>query len=342
MTIQADPFLPPLIHAHRHADNSFSPDAAFYGQAVANVAHLVAYRRKLVYRRAVPLGTSGGITGTAWRWYCRTGVGAERFVVFAILGLDDRNVAVDPYVSIAITKVSGPTTTTFEWHGGESRRAATDAPEEFIPFLSTMDVVADEVYTGAVTFNNDVRVIALMVWEDSVPEVDDANPPHSEWSPSAGSPIFDSNIGAELDGIGDMLRRNGGLRFDWSPIDGAAATRLSATPINLIDNASASPPTAATPGVVFNTTARRTVSKDQCRIRMAVYGSVTGGGSGTVMLRNTGGTDAVTVTVNNGVAQWFTATGSIPVGTASKHDLYFAGDGVNTVSVYAVSVIEEG
>lgn len=341
MTIQPSPFLPPLIHAHRHADNGFSPDAAFYGQVVGGIAHIVAYRRKLIYRQAVPLGTAGGITGTAWRWHSKSGIGAERFVILAVLGLDDRNMAVDPYISIAITKVSGPTTTTTEAHGGESRRAATDAPEEFIPWLTTMDVVANEVYTGAVTFNNDVRVIALMVWEDSAPEVDDANPPHSEWTPSAGSPILDSNIGAELDGIGDMLRLNGGLRFDWGQVDGAARTRSSATYINLVDNASASPPTAATPGVKLVTTARRTVAHNYVNVKVAVYGAYGGAGSGTVKLRDTAGNDAATVTIN-GAAGWYTATGTLTVGTGQKYDLYYAGDGVNTVSVYQVSVYEEG
>ncbi len=341
MTIQPSPFLPPLVHAHRHADNGFSPDAAFYGAVVAGIGHLVAFRRKVVYRMAVPLGTAGGITGEAWRWYSRSGVGAKRFVVFAVLGLDDRNIAVDPYIAVTITKVSDASTTTMEFHGGESRRAATDAPEEFIPFLQTMDVEGDEVYTGAVEFNNNVRVIALMVWEDSVPEADDSNPPHSEWSPSAGSPIYDGDIGAELDGVGDMLRRNGGLRWDWHPVDGVARTRLSATYINLIDNSSASPPTAQSPGVKLNTTARRTVARNQVNVRLAVWGSVTGG-TGTVKLRSTVPADAVTVTINNATPQWFTATGAVTVGSGQKYDLMFAGDGSNTVSVLAVSLFEEG
>ena len=76
--IEASANLPPLIHVHRHADNGFSPDDAFYSHATAAMAHTVAFRRKLVYRRAVALGTSGGTTGTAWRWHCRTGYGATR------------------------------------------------------------------------------------------------------------------------------------------------------------------------------------------------------------------------------------------------------------------------
>jgi hypothetical protein len=69
---------------------------------------------------------------------------------------------------------------------------------------------------------------------------------------------------------------------------------------------------------------------------MCVYGSI-GAGSGSVVLRSTAPADAATVTIN-GAAAWYTAAGALTVGTGQKYDLMFAGDGVNTVSVYAVSI----
>lgn len=340
MTIQPSPFLPALLQPHKHADNGFSPDASFYAQITGAMGHVVAYRRKLVYRRAVPLGAAGGITGTPWRWHCRTGVGAQRFVIYALLGLDDRKVAVDPYISVAITRTSVPTTTTMEFHAGASQFQAVDAPEEFCPFATTMDVSPDEVYTGAVTFNDNVRVIALLVWEDASPEVEDAIHPHTTWTPSAGSPIFDDDVENELDGVGDMLRKNGGIRWDWTVLAGTARTRTLATYINLVDNTSGATPTTSTPGVKFHTQYRNTRSATTVPITMAVYGSVVLG-SGTVKLRDTSGNDAATVTIN-GAAGWYTAAGAITVGTGQKYDLVYAGDGSNTVTVNAVSIYEEG
>ncbi len=339
--IPAAPEYPPLVHVHRHADNGFAPDDGFYGHVTAAMAHTVAFRRKLVYRRVCALGEPGGITGTPWRWHCRAGVGAVRFIVYAVLGLDDRNLAADPYITVAITKVSGPTTTSMDFHGGASTRAATDAPEEFSPGLQVMDAVAGEVYTGAVTFADNVRVIALLVWEDAAAVVTEANHPHSEWTPSAGSPIYDAYIENELDGVGDLIRYNGGLRADWHMVDGTARTRTSATLINLIDNTSTGNPTASTPGFTFNTQYRNTISKTTVPIVFAVYGSIAAG-SGTVKLVDTSGNVAATLTINSATPQWFTVAGAISASSSVKYDIQYAGDGANAVSVLAVSIYEEG
>ena len=328
---------PPLIHRHRHCDNGLYPEAPFYTQAVRALNHTVAYRRKLVYRKVWKLGLAGGATGVVARWYCKTGYGAKRLVVFPVLGFDDRATSDDPYISVAITKVGGATTT-LTFHGGATQVVSTDAPEQMFPQIQSMDVDAASEYTGAITFNDDVRVIAILVFEDYNPTADEDTTYFSEWEPSAGSPIYDSRQSQLLAGVGGLVRLNRGLRCDWSKDDGTARTRSSATQICLIDDASATPPTAATPGFTFNTVGHNTASATTVPILMAVYGSVAAG-SGTVKLRNTAGTDAASVTVN-GAAGWYTAAGALAVGATTYDSLYYAGDGVNTVSIYAVSVYE--
>ena len=163
MSIQPSPHLRGLIHVHKHADNGFTPEDGFYSRITGTIAHLVAFRRKVLYQRDVALGTSGGTSGTAWRWHCKTGAGCARIVVMAILGIDDRNTASDPYIEVDITRESTATTTTLEFHGGESTATATDAPEEHMVFADVMTAYPQEVYTGAVDFLNDVRVISLIV-----------------------------------------------------------------------------------------------------------------------------------------------------------------------------------
>lgn len=334
------PSIPHLIHWRRHCKNGLIPDDRFYAGAVFGQNHILAYRRKPIFRRVCKLGQVGGTSGTAWRWHCRTGYAASRFAVLAILGLDDRSVASDPYISVAITK-SGGTATTLEFHGGASRVPTADAPEQWMPQIQYCDADPASVYTGAVTFNDNVRVIALVVYEDTTTTVDDAVPYFSEWTPSMGSPIYDARMQRPIEGIGDLIRYNAALRFDWSTVDGTARTRTSATQLCLIDNASATPPSAATPGVTFCTTARASLSSTTVPITMAVYGSVAGGGTGTVKLRDTAGADAASVTIN-GAAGWYTATGALTVGATSYYSLYYAGDGVNAVTVRAVSVYQDG
>jgi hypothetical protein len=240
---------------------------------------------------------------------------------------------------VAIAKVGGATSTV-DFHAGVSNVAATDAPDEFTVSTQYVDVDPNAYYSGAVTFNDNVRVISLLVFEDSVWTADDANDYFSSYEPSAGSPIYDARVGRQLEGVGALLRKNGGLRWDWMLFDGTARTRTSATQLCLIDNASATPPTAATPGVVFNTQYRNTIGATTVPITMAVYGSI-GAGSGTVKLRDTAGNDAASVTIN-GAAGWYTATGALTVGATATYSLYFAGDGVNQVTVNAVSIFEEG
>lgn len=331
--------LPSLIHYYAHARNGLLPDSAFYGATTASLNHLVAYRRKPIFQRTCVLGAAGGTSGAAWRWYCTTGYGAKRLAILAVLGLDDRIVAVDPYIDVIVTKVGGAATTV-NFHYGASAVAATDAPDEFSTGVQFVDVDPASNYTGSVTFYDNVRVISLLVFEESIATVDDSNSYFSTYEPVGGSPIMDNRTQVQLEGVGNLIRQNGGLRHDWNPFDGTARTRSSATYINLYDNATTGTPTAATPGVTLVTSYRNTFAATTVPIKMAVYGSI-GAGSGHVVLRDTSGNDAADVTIN-GAAGWYTATGAITVGAGQKYDLMFKGDGVNTVTVTAVSFFEVG
>lgn len=333
------PQFPSIVHHHRFCDNGQYPDATFYAGIQARLNHLVAYRRKPVFQRTCPLGTAGGTTGAAWRWYCRTGYGCKRFAVMAVLGLDDRNVAVDPYLSVAITEVGGSALSpTPEFHYGASRTTATDAPDEWSIATRYLTCSANTEYTGAVTFNDNVRVISLLVFEDFSSTVDDTVDYFSTYQPAGGSPIYDNRIGQQLQAVGGLLRRNSGIRSDWTPVDGTALTRVSSTYVNLVDNATTGTPVASSPGNTYVTSYHNTYSSTTVPIKMCVYGSQSSG-TGHVVLRDTSGNDAADVSVT-GAAGWYTATGALTVGTGQKYDLMFKSDSVGTITVNAVSMFE--
>ena len=335
----ASPQLPPLIHRDRFARNGLYPDAAFYGAATQALNHCLAFRRKPLFQRTVPLGTSGGASGTAWRWHCRTGYGVRRVAVFAVLGLDDRHLAVAPSITVTLTEVGGAALPAVSFAYGASNVTATDAPDELLTAVQFIDVDPATDYTGEVLFVDNVRVISLLVYEAFDATVDDSLDYFSTFRPAGGSPIFDAWVGRGLAALAGMLHDNLATRLDWMRADGTARTRTSATLINLIDDTTVGTPTAASPGYTLDTEHRYTIGKVQVPVTLAVYGSIPAG-SGVVRLRDTGGTSAVVATINNATPQWFTATGALSVGAAQKYDLQFAGDGANQVSILAVSIYQ--
>lgn len=337
--MNASTILPALLHPHQACDNGSYPSANYYAAAQATINHIVAYRRKPCWRYSVPLGTAGGTSGVAWRGYFKTGHGCKNLVLAAVMGLDDRVLAVDPYIEVTVTEVGGAALPAVQIHYGVSSVASVDDPDSLSRFVRYIPVSDATEYTVAVEFFDNVRPLSLELHEEEIRTVDDGTDYFSTFAPAAGSPVEDNWVGRQLEGIGAMLRNNRGLRYDWMRPDGVARTRSSATPINLLDNSTTGTPTGATPGVTFATTARRTHGKNEDRVKIAVYGSNGGAGSGTVRFRDTSGSDAAVVTIN-GAAGWYTATGTLTVGSAQKYDLMFAGDGVNTVSVYAVSIFE--
>lgn len=331
---------PRLLHWRQHCKNGLVPDATFHADATAAMNHGLAYCGKALYRRTCKLGEAGGTSGVAWRWHCKTGYGTKRVAVLVTLGLDDRALAVDPYITVSMTK-SGGATTTLTFHGGASHTPSVDAPEEWLPQIQYLDVDPASTYEGQVEFFDNVRVISLQVYEDANPTVDQAVDYFSEWTPAAASPIYDGRIARLLAGVGALHRKNGALRADWCHVQGTSRTRTSATWVNLIDNASASPPTAATPGWTFNTQYRNTAGATTVPVRFAVYGSVAAGGTASVRLRNTSGTDVITVTINSSTPQWWSATGGLALSSALKLDPGYLSDGSHLLTVQAVSLYED-
>ncbi len=330
--------IPGLIQPDLHCRNGFYPDALFYAQAASALNHSIAYRHREVARREWDLGYGARSSGatTIARFRFRSGYGATRLRLQGIMGLSHTS-ATAPYLKITVTK--GATTQVKEIHYGMTNMAPTDAPDEWSLFDEEIAIDPASVYTIDLEANNYARPLSFTAHELGPAAVDDATSYFTEHDPQGGNPILDADQQKLIEGPANMLRQNGGTLVHWGLHEGNARTRTSATPISLIDNTSASPPTSTSPGYRLVTTARNTYSATTVPIELAVWGSKASG-SGTVRLRDTSGTDAVTVTINSATPQWFTATGSISVGTGEKYDLMFAGDGggdavnVNFVSFY--------
>lgn len=328
---------PARIHPHQHVDNGLYPSAQFYATATAALNHLVAFRRKPLFRMLVPPGAASP-TDT-WNGYFRTGYGCTRVAICVLAAEDTTTTATDPYVSVVLTEVGGLALTAQDFHYGVSAVAGVDDPDSLSPMIRFLDVDAVTEYTLAATFHDGMRVLEIAVYECEQRTVDDANAFFTTFTPSAGSPIFDNRIGQQLQAVSGLLRHNSGLRVDWMRDSGAARTRTSTTPISLIDDTTTGTPSSSSPGFTFNTTARNTAGATTVPVKCCVYARCTSG-AGVVVFRDTSGADAVTVNVTLGL-QWYTATGALPVGDAVKVDPMYYSDGTHSLEVYAVSLFED-
>jgi len=330
---------PGLLHARKYVQNGFYPENALYVRLADGMNWLTSYRHREVFRWYSTIGGTVATSGTPFRFRFRSGYGATGLRARVILAPDATGAGTDPYVTIAVTEV-GVGTTSLDFHGGaNSGSGLGDAPSTWLPSYGDWVLTPNAAHEVAISLTDTPRVIAIMVHEYGTPSADESIDYFDRTSYVAGGPILDTSIQRTRQGLSNMLRANGGLQVNWGLYDGSARTRSSATPINLIDNSTTGTPTSTTLGYRLVTTARNTLSRTTVPIEMAVYGSVSAGAGGTVRLRDTSGADGATVSVTS-TAAWYTATGSISVGSGQKYDLMYDGDGTNTLSVYAVSFYE--
>jgi hypothetical protein len=332
-------FFPRLIQYRRQCRNGLYPAANLWTSIVAAENHLVAYRKREIYRRAWELAVVDSFAGTTnvARFRFRTGYGVTRLAYVLIMGLDNKNIATNPRIDIDTTISGGATSTLTFYYGLQNSAGSTDGPDTLSAQRQEVTVTANTVYEVTVKTIDYARPIALMAYELASPTVDEATDYYNTQQPMAGAPIYDADRQRIVEGLSNMYRRNGGITWHWSLTDGASRTRSSATHINILDNSTTGTPTTAHYGFYLNPQYHNTESRTTVPFELGVYGSI-GAGSGTVRLIDTSGNTYGTVTIN-GAAAWRTATLNLPT-TETFFVPQFAGDGANTVSVSAISLIE--
>jgi len=329
---------PATIHWQRDALNAYTPSAQFYARLVGVANHATAYRHRCVYSKSWKLGNASyGYSGTTTigRFRFRTGHGVTAIRILAIMGKTATGgTGTDPRATLTLDGGGGSVT----FYHGLSPTAATDAPDELRIVGDTIAVTADTAYTGYLDAIDYARVLAICVYELGSESIAESTEWFDATIPQARAPIFDAFHGRLLQGLSEIHRHNAGTVAHWSLINGASRTRSSATLINLVDNSTTGAPSGATPGVKLDLTYRATEGVATVPVEVGVYGSMASG-SGTVELRDSSNTVKATVTVNSATPGWFTATATLAA-SLEKYDLYFAGDGANTLSVSAVSLLE--
>lgn len=317
-----------------HTRNGLYPNAGAYSGAIAALNHTLAYRKQQVYSYDAELGDTSPAPGN-WRFRFRTGYGTRSVNFIAIIGLAIE-LGSDPYVNIELTEEGGsPTNLTL--HYGATQTAGSGAPEEWSIQAGEVAVSANSAYTCLVTIAGGASSISLTAHEVGRATASEATDYFSEFTPTAGAPILDDDIQRLILGPSQMLRRNRALYAHWHLADGAARTRTSSTPISLIDNVLTGTPVATAAGWRFVTTAHNKYSRSTVPVELSVYGSITGGATGTVRIRDTAGTD-LTVNVTGASDAWHTGTGTISVGAGQLYVPMLASNGVATLTISAASL----
>lgn len=330
-------WLPRLVNPTRHMRNGFTPNDGAYTSLIGAQNHTLAFRKKEIYAREATLGDTTPAPNN-WRFRTRTGYGTRAIEFTAVLGLSIESSAADPYINIALTEEGGATVN-LELHYGATDTPGTGAPEEWSVQTGEIQVLANTAYTCLVTLSGSASSLALTANEVGHTTVAAGGDYFSTFEPSAGAPIYDSDIEKLIVGPSAMLRRNRALTAHWHLVDGAPRDATSATVTSLIDNATTGTPSSTAAGWRFNTTALATYARStQVAVELSVYASITGGATGTVRIRDTAGTDAITINVTGASAAWHTGTGFLTVGTGQLYVPMYASNGAATLSVHAVSL----
>jgi hypothetical protein len=329
--------LPRLLHERRFARNGQYPAANFYARVANDLNHLNLYRKKEVFQLARPMGSFGaGAAGTVtrWRFRCHTGHATGQLHFKMGMALAETS-GLDPYVEWDVTEAGGLTVTTPEIHYGFTALAKSDIPNEWSWPSVSVAVDPDTTYECALKVVDYARPFACSVWEVPI-NADDTIDHYTRKGYAATQPILDSDRGDILPATTALWKKNATSLLHWTR-DTASITRSSATHVNILDGTSTAV-SASTPGYTIDTSLHQTAGRATVPVVFAVHGSTSGGLAGKVRLRSASG-DVVAIATISNVSQWHTVTALIPAASV-KADLQFACDGVNTLTVNAVSLYE--
>ena len=336
--------VPRLIQGNRNARNGMVVSALLHRELVAAENHITAYRHRQVYGKSLELGTDvTGATALAGRWRFRTGYGVDRCLVVMLMGQTTAAAGAgstsNPISSVALT-ISGGATTTATFAYGTTTASVVDGPDEHSVMAEEIAVAENTVYECLLSNAGAARPLAIMVCELAPTTVGEATSYMNTHSPTGGSPILDADRERLFLGLSNMYRRNGAMNAHWSLFGGASQTRTSATAINLIDNATTGTPTASSQGFFFSPQYHRTQSRTTVPMEFAVYASITGGATGVVRLIDTSGNIYASTNITGASPAWFVTAFNMPESAELFLSPQYASNGVQTLSVAAVSIIE--
>ncbi len=331
------------------ARNGIAPSGAHMRMLADLFNLLVAGRPKQLFAKSVrPSEVVTAVADTAtWRAAfhtspCASSISAQ-YVIIPTSGATSAGGTSYCYLSLesGLTGVgSGTVTTGASAFMGEAD-SGTIVPDDYRQVSRKMAVNSDTDYRMTLRAVNGMRPMSLVVHENPRITVDPTTDTNAvDTAPfSGGAFVHDAPIADLMLCADKVWRRCGKHLFSWSIVGitaggGGAVTRTSATPANLLDQ-SLTAWGADNPGFQAVVQYCGSLDSDNVGVMFYCFASMASGDA-SIEFRVSGSTIA-TITVDSSTAQFFTQAGNLNGANASDNiQVLLAGDGVNTLTVYAV------
>lgn len=338
---------PKLIADKRWTRNGQAPDGRFLPKVGQGLIHCAALRKKIICEKAWDVSNLHvGQAAVTDVLHCATITGHQTTQIAVMLNLAAayNKSATDPYCDFTVTPgLTGGADVTETLHYGAVVNSSPVPDDILWGQLLRIDVLPNALYRMRLRVADYCRIISATIFEFAVAAtVDDTASGGVDPRCSVDSAITDDRELAYLTAATNLWDSNGCHYFGFFR-DAAAPSTASVTWINIADLTSGPAVTAATPGVLLQTLGHNTRRQSAVPVRIAVHGQRTGGigDDNDNKVRITDGANPLEVSGIAGTSQWYSATGTLPVGADQKFDPQAITGAFFTIEVDSIQVWAE-
>ena len=304
---------------------------------------VLAHARKCVFQKSCEPGNppqSSASSLVPWRWKCRTGeisstTGQAQFLAIGATA-PDTGTATDAKWRMVINS-GGDTASAYVGH---PLIVASPTMDDVIYLTTSINISADTEYDCRIEVENGCRVLSMMVYEIHPPLVDTADAIATDSTLNFhGSEITDGQHTDMLDNGHKLWKHNGSHLFSLNPeTENGFWTRTTATYANMLDQAASTTVAAGTPGMNAQVQYYNPYHSANVPCVFAAFATNAVAPGGDVRIADDNGTIATLSSFGTG-GEWKSTAINLD-GTIDTHkvDIHIQGDGVNELTVEAVSV----
>lgn len=333
--------VPPRTHPQRWCNNGMVVPYTLEGRMRTLLNHVLKWHPKCLFRspgRVFSIPATGGAgTRNRWRGVGRTSPMTTHLAIVMKMTVPGHATAGEFYSSVRVSLAGGGSPVDVFMHYGNTTSSATgNEPSSWASTIQLLPVSPDTEYEFRWADHDGARLVSGLIFEMTAA----ANTTLGYLFPGVGvlTPIYDSHRDTPHELAADAWRQQGGTCINFTTdTDAGVRTRSSATDINLVDNSSTAV-SVNTPGIKVDNVARCRSSKSTVPYVFKAFGAMPAG-TGHVYLKDSTGAVLATININAAAQAWYSTTVNLP-NTEAKYDVHYDGDGVNTVSVYAVQLYE--
>lgn len=296
---------------------------------------------------AVSSTGTGASYRTRWAFRAKISPYVTRVAVMMRMAQQDANASggggpapTDASVSFEMFDAASSSIGVLEHHYGGTLTTLkpSDTPDTWAVVFGYIDVTPGSEVSGLFTELRQGRLISALVYEIG-PALDTTNG-YLAMAPPQGANIY-ADDRTRLTEIVNETWLGGGSHVANINCneDGSAFTSVGSTPKNIID-ATSTAISASTPGIFFDGTGKKLDGAGGVSVVMWAFGSTTD--EAYVDLKDSTGAIVGNVTFTGGTAGWHSSGAFTLPASSAKYDLHAYSTTGETITLYAVSIYEDG